>query len=81
MPTLKRNIATIAANARTSAGQLTLARTGMGSARTGAPTVTTCAKMVWSANHTARLRITPTTAAVIAERAAFSALLPISAST
>ncbi len=39
-----------------------------------------CRNMVWIANQIARLRMTPTTAAVITERAPLSARLPRMAS-
>src|SRR5262249_32359991 len=48
-----------------------------GNARTG----TVSWKTVWIANQIARFKITPTTAAVIAESAALSAVLPRSFST
>src|SRR5277367_898850 len=76
MPTLKRKIAIAAATDSAKAQGSMLAKFGASKAwgkdRIGIVAWNT----LWTANQTARLRITPTTAAVIAENAAFSALLP-----
>jgi hypothetical protein len=73
---LKRNIATIATIESSSAHTRTLVSTGASKARGPQRNGRTSAKMVWTANQMARLRMTPTTAAVIAERAPLRALLP-----
>ena len=76
MPTLKRNMATTAAMDRTRAQTFTVASTGASKASGPQRKGRTSPKMVWTANQTARLRITPTTAAVMADKAPASALLP-----
>src|SRR3546814_17908339 len=57
-------------------GQSTDVRTGRSMAPAANGTLRTCSNRVWIPNQTARLRITPTTAAVIAESAADNARLP-----
>jgi hypothetical protein len=78
IPILNANNKTIAAAERSSAQASRLDRTGTSSAQPGI--LRTSPNSVWSANQIARLRMTPTTAAVIEESAAVSALLPRSAS-
>src|SRR3546814_576249 len=80
MPALNRNMASIAPTASASAGQLTDVRTGRSMVPAANGTSRTCSNRVWIPNQTARLRITPTTAAVIAESAADNARLPRSRS-
>src|SRR5215210_9168428 len=80
IPTLKRNIAITAATDSRSAHGLMLVRTGASKAKGPHATGRTSAKMVWIANQIARFRTTPTTAAVIADRAPASGLLPRSVS-
>src|SRR5882724_10535404 len=81
MPNLKRKIATAAASDRTSAGRSTELSTGRSTEVPSQRTGTSTANSTCKANHTARFRITPTTAAVIAPSAAPSALLARNAST
>src|SRR5258708_8464786 len=81
IPTLKRKIATAAANARMSEGTLTELNTGRSTEAPSQRTGACYANSTCSANHTARFRITPTTAAVIAANAAASALLARNTST
>ena len=76
MPTFKRNIAAMAAAASTSAQTRTLASTGASKATGPKRSGRTAAKTVCTANQIARLRMTPTTAAVIADSAALRARLP-----
>src|SRR5258708_1391366 len=76
IPALRRKIATIAAADRTSAHGSTLLNLGASNDRGNRRTGSTARNTVWIANHTARFRMTPTTAAVIAESAPLSALLP-----
>src|SRR5215204_1073504 len=81
IPALKRKIATVAATDSASAHRLTLASTGASNASGPARTATVSRNTVWTANQMARFRTTPTTAAVIADMAAFRALLPLIVST
>ena len=74
-------MATAAATESASAQPSTLVRTGASNESGNARTGTVWRKTVWIANQMARFRITPTTAAVMADKAAFSALLPRSFST
>src|SRR2546422_5840717 len=76
IPVLNRKIATAAAAESASAQGSTLASTGASNDRPKPPTGRTSRNTVWMANQIARLRTTPTTAAVIAESAPLSALLP-----
>src|SRR3954451_13596297 len=80
IPSLKRKIAIIAAAERASAHRSTLVRTGISSDIPYPCTGLTSRKMVWSANQIARLRTTPTTAAVIADSAPLRGLLSRSTS-
>src|SRR5262245_10889161 len=75
MPTLKRKIATAAAIESTSAHGSTLVSFGASNASPKLCTGTVSRKTPGPANQTARLRTTPTIAAVIAESAAFRLLL------
>src|SRR6266487_3492377 len=78
MPTLNRKIATADAPNFLTVDPWALALSvDNGNARMG----TVSRKTVWIANQIARLRITPTTAAVMADSAALSGLLPRSFST
>ena len=82
MPILKRNMATIAAAVSTSEATLTVLRTGTSRVSTPAQRSSrTSRKSTCRPNQTARLRITPTTAAVMAASAPDSARLLRSAST
>src|SRR5882762_3649619 len=81
MPMLNRKIAVAAAMAKTSAGKSTLDNTGMSNDRANDRTGEVSRNTVCSANQTDRLRITPTTAAVIAVSAPASPLLPRRVST
>src|SRR5882724_10772806 len=81
MPRLKRKIAVAAAIAKTSAGRSTLDSTGMSNDSPNDRTGEVSRNTVCSANQIDRLRITPTTAAVIAVNAPASPLLPRSVST
>src|SRR5712671_664655 len=76
MPRLKRKIAVAAAIAKTSAGKSTLDSTGMSNDSPNDRTGEVSRNTVCSANQIDRLRITPTTAAVIAVSAPASPLLP-----
>src|SRR5215212_4523845 len=80
IPTLNRKMATAAPTESRSAQGSTLENFGASKENGKACTGSTSRKMVWMANQIARLRMTPTTAAVIAERDAVKALLPRSAS-
>src|ERR1043166_5620401 len=75
MPTLKRKIATAAAIESTSAHGSTLVILGASNDSPKPCTGTVSRNTAWTANQTARLRTTPTMAAVIAESAAFRLLL------
>src|SRR5258707_15765774 len=81
MPMLKRKIAVAAAMARISAGKSTLDKTGMSNDSPNDRTGEVSRNTVCSANQIDRLRITPTTAAVIAVSAPASPLLPRRVST
>src|ERR1051325_6039187 len=81
MPNLKRKIATAAASDSTSDGRSTDLSTGTSSDAPNQVTGVRSANSTCRANHTARFRITPTTAAVMAPSAALNALLDRSAST
>src|SRR5215831_18286224 len=75
VPALKRKIATIAASDRVSAQGLTLAKTGMSKPSPYQRSGMVSRKIVCSANQIARLRMTPTTAAVMPARAPDNGLL------
>src|SRR5687768_9757786 len=77
---LKRKTATIAAIVRTRAAMLTLLHTGTSSDSRATRTSRTSPNKACSANQAARLAMTPTTAAVIADSAPVSALFPRSRS-
>src|SRR4029077_3620856 len=81
IPTLNRKIATAAAIESPSANQFTLASLGASNDNGNMRTGTVSRKTVWIANQIARFKITPTTAAVMAESAALSGWLPRSFST
>src|SRR5262249_57838990 len=81
IPTLNRKIATAAATESASAKASTLASLGASNERGNRRTGTVSRKTVWIANQIARFKITPTTAAVIADSAALRGLLPRSFST
>src|SRR5690348_8010529 len=66
----------MAASDRTSAHRLTLLNLGASNDSGNRRTGSTSRNTVWIANQTARFRITPTTAAVIADSAPLRALLP-----
>src|SRR5262245_58335214 len=72
IPQLRRNIAKAAAKVSPKAQGLRLERTGASKASGHVLTWTVAPKIVWIANQIAKFRITPTTAAVTADRAAFS---------
>jgi hypothetical protein len=75
VPVLNRNTATIAAVDSSSAHGSRLANTGA-SKRSGPASIgATLRNKVWTANQIARLRMTPTTAAVIADKAPATAVL------
>src|SRR6266404_2861210 len=76
MPMLKRKTAVAAAIAKTSAGISTLDKTGMSNDSPNDRTGKVSRNTVCSANQIDRLRITPTTAAVIAVSAPANPLLP-----
>src|SRR5262249_9460306 len=80
IPILKRKIAMMAATDRASAHRSTLVGLGASNANGKTCTGTTSRNTTWIANHTARFKTTPTTAAVIADKAPLSSLLPRSAS-
>src|SRR5262249_51354885 len=65
-----------AAIVRASASQSTLAKRGASNDNGNAWTGTVSRNTLWIANQMARFKTTPTTAAVMADRAALSALLP-----
>src|SRR5262249_53804678 len=73
IPQLRRNIAIADANVRLNAQGSRVGGTGASKAKGQVLTGTVAPKIVWIANQTAKFRITPTTAAVTAESAAFSA--------
>src|SRR5687767_2325442 len=73
---LEAKMATAAAIERASAHPSTLVRTGASKESGNARTGTVWRKTVWIANQIARFKITPTTAAVRADKAALSDLLP-----
>src|SRR6266567_3568384 len=75
-PILNRKMAIIAATESASAQGSALRSTGASNASPEKRTGVTSWNTVCTANQIARLRTTPTTAAVIAERAPLSALLP-----
>src|SRR5262245_8950221 len=75
IPTLKRKMATAAAIDSTNAQGSTLVIFGASNAKPKPCTGTVSRKMACTANQTARLRTTPTIAAVTAESAAFRLLL------
>src|SRR4029077_17875733 len=81
IPILKRKIAIAAASDSKSAQGSTLVRIGASKANGNVCTDIVWRKTVWMANHIARLSTTPTTAAVMADKAALRALLPRSLST
>src|SRR5262249_9922625 len=72
IPHLRRNIAKAAAKVRPKAQGSRLDRTGASKASGQVLTWTVAPNAVWIANQIAKFRITPTTAAVTAESAAFS---------
>ncbi len=76
MPMLKRKIAAAAAIAKTSAGTSRLDHTGRSKNSPNERIGEVSRNTVRRANQTDRLRITPTTAAVIAVSAPASPLLP-----
>ena len=76
MPALKRNTASSAPAVRMSDATRRLPGTGTSSVTPGSRISFSCANSTCSANQMARLRITPTTAAVIAASAPPSARLP-----
>src|SRR3954453_18967944 len=80
MPALNRNIATIAAAERSRAQGSTLASSGASNDDPRLPTCQVSRKTVWMANQIAGFKQTPTTAAVIADKAPCKALLPRRAS-
>src|SRR5712675_3120769 len=80
IPTLNRKIATAAPTESRSAQGSTLENFGASNANRKARTGSTSWNSVWMQNQTARLRMTPTTAAVMAESDAVRALFPRSAS-
>src|SRR5262249_30510337 len=81
MPTLNRKIAMAAATERVRAHASTVRKFGASNDNGNARTGTVSRNTVWIANQMARFKTTPTTAAVMAESAALSALLPRNAST
>jgi len=76
IPTLKRKIAVAAAIESARAGTSTLEKTGASNAKPNPCTGMVCLNSVCSANQIDRLRMTPTTAAVMAVSAPASDLLP-----
>src|SRR5262245_5062189 len=80
IPILKRKIAMMAATDRASAHGLTLLNRGASNANGKKRIGSTSLNTAWIANQTARFSTTPTTAAVIADKAPLRALLPRSAS-
>src|SRR5262249_43063788 len=81
MPTLKRKIAMAAATERVRAHGSTVRKFGASNDNGNARTGTVSRNTVWIANQMGRFKTTPTTAAVMAESAALSALLPRNVST
>src|SRR3954465_1101099 len=81
MPILNRNTARTAPTDSARAGRLTVPRTGASSVMPSARTSTSSWKMTCRANQIAKFRMTPTTAAVIADSAPPNARLPRNAST
>src|SRR5215468_3796412 len=81
IPTLKRKIAIAAAPDKASAQGSTLAKLGASNDNGNARMGIVARNRLWIANQIARLRTTPTTAAVIADIAPLSALLPRRTST
>src|SRR2546423_13700775 len=75
VPALKRKIATIAASDRMNAHGLTLAKIGMSKPRSCQRSGAVSRKIVCNANQIARLRMTPTTAAVMPASAPDNGLL------
>src|SRR5215472_15646821 len=75
MPTLNRKIAMAAATERTRAHGSTVRKFGASNDSGNARTGTVSRNTLWIANQMARFKTTPTTAAVMAESAALSALL------
>src|SRR5450759_1939172 len=80
IPTLNQKIATAAPIESKSAQWSTLENIGASNASKEARTGCTSRNRVWMANHMAKLKMTPTTAAVIAESDAVRVLLTRSAS-
>src|SRR5713101_5908282 len=80
MPTLNRKIATAAAMDRARAHGSTVAKFGASNDNGNVRTGTVSRNTLWIANQIARLSTTPTTAAVMADKAPLSALLPRSVS-
>src|SRR3984893_1052756 len=76
MPTLNRKIAMAAATERARAHGSTVTKFGASNDNGNARTGTVSRNTLWIANQMARFKTTPTTAAVMAESAALSALLP-----
>src|SRR5262249_33970595 len=81
MPTLNRKIAIAAATESARAHGSTLTKLGASNDNGNARTGTVSRNTLWIANQMARFKTTPTTAAVMADSAALSALLPRSVST
>src|SRR5256885_16560126 len=76
MPTLNRKIAMAAATERARAHGSTVTKFGASNDNGNARTGTVSRNTLWIANQMARFKTTPTTAAVMAESPALSALLP-----
>src|SRR5215210_5908378 len=76
IPILNRKIAIAAPTESRRAHGSTLENLGASNAKGNACTGSTSRKIVWIANQIARLRMTPTTAAVRADKEAVRALLP-----
>src|SRR5688572_9545418 len=76
IPHLRQKIATAAAMERPKAQGLRLESTGASNANSQTLTGIVSPKIVCVANQSAFLRLTPTTAAVIADRAEFNADIP-----
>src|SRR6266487_2744612 len=76
MPTLNRKIAIAAATERARAHGSTVTKFGASNENGNARMGTVSRNTVWIANQMARLSTTPTTAAVMADKAPLSALLP-----
>src|SRR5262249_8712650 len=81
MPILKRKMAIAAASESPSAHGSTLLKTGTSNDEGNTGTGTVALNTLWIANQAAKLRTTPTTAAVIADSAPLSARLPRNTST